>query len=232
MFCLHWSLFQGVIARLARYLRLLVLPGMIACPLMAADIKELRITEDEDVFSIKMIAVVDVPVKYVNLILTDYVHIYRLNPSIIESRILPAPDNALVRVKTRIVDCIFIFCMEVNRVEDILHSSENYLHAEIVPALSNFRSGNADWHMQDMGERCQVTYLAQMEPDFYIPPLIGSYFFKAKLYDDIKTGLTKLECLAKIREELDWNPSLKLAGLDIDTVCAKPCDSSVSQCPP
>ena len=232
MLCLRCRLFQEVAARMSKQLCVLIFLSMITLPLAAADIEELQVTKNDGVYTIEMVVVVDVPVEYVHRVLTDYVHIYRLNPSITESEILPGPDNGAIRVRTRIVGCFFIFCMEINRVEDIKELSSDNLHAEIVPEFSNFKSGSTDWHMQGMGERSRVIYLAQMEPEFYIPPIIGSLIFKAKLRKDIVVGLMKLECLAKIQEELDWNPDFQVADINVDTVCAETRDSHTGQWQP
>lgn len=230
MFCLCWCLFHKVAARDAQKLCMLILLSIMALPLIAADIEELQVIKNDVKYYIEMVAVVSVPAKYVHRVLTDYTHIHRLNPAITESEILPTFDNEAVRVRTRIENCFFIFCVEISRVEDIHELPSGDLNAAIVPALSDFKSGFADWRIQGIGVRSRIKYLAQMEPDFYIPPFIGSHFFKAKLREDITIGLKKLECLAKIEEVLAWNPDLQASDINVDTLCAETCNPQTSQC--
>jgi hypothetical protein len=61
--------------------------------------------------------------------------------------------------------------MELNRVEDVGEVPPYDLHAVIVPSLSNFRSGEADWNIDEMEDRCHVAYKARMEPSFTIVPI-------------------------------------------------------------
>ena len=81
-----------------------------------------------------------------------------------------------------------------------------------------------------MGEHTQVTYQAYMEPDFFIPPLIGSYFVRRNIRKEIMTSFTRLECIAQTQVRLDLNSHLQLAGLGIDTVCSDHCDNNRTDC--
>ena len=49
----------------------------------AGDITEFEVTDREGVYYINASMVIDAPSEYVRYVLTDYVHIYRLNPSIV-----------------------------------------------------------------------------------------------------------------------------------------------------
>ena len=81
-----------------------------------------------------------------------------------------------------------------------------------------------------MGEHTQVTYQAYMEPDFFIPPLIGSYFVRRNIRKEIMTSFTRLECVAQTQARLDSVSNLQLAGFGIDTVCSDHCDNKRTDC--
>ena len=63
------------------------------------------ISEDTGNYRIRMVALIRAPAQTVYEVLTDYRHIYRLNPAITQSAILPSPNDGTVRVKTRIRGC-------------------------------------------------------------------------------------------------------------------------------
>ena len=174
----------------------------------AAELAELQVSETKGVYSISLVMQLQAPVRYVHRVLTDYVHVYRLDPGIIDSEVLPSPDEGVVRVKTRIHDCIAFFCITIDRVEDVRELDHAGLQATTVPALSSFRSGYAEWTILRIKEHSQVTYQAQMEPDFFIPPLIGSYFVKQKLRKSILASLARIECIARVQAGLERNPEL------------------------
>lgn len=174
----------------------------------AADLVELQVSETEGIYSINLVMQVQAPARYVHHVLTDYARVYRLDPGIVDSEVLPSPDEEVVRVKTRIHDCIAFYCMAIDRVEDVRELDHGGLQATTVPALSSFKSGYAEWTILRIEERSQVTYQAQMEPDFFIPPLIGSYFVKQKLRKSILASLSRIECIARVQAGLERNPEL------------------------
>jgi hypothetical protein len=205
---------------------------LVACKVDALDVAELQVYEKGGIYYIELAAVIDVPAEYVHRVLTDYVHLHRLHPSITESDILASPGNGRVRVRTRIVDCTWIFCVTLDRVEDIRELSPFNLHTMIVPSLSNFRSGEADWNIGEMEERCHVAYKARMEPSFTILPIVGPFLVREKLRDEIISSLKRIECAAKLEEYQDWNPHSEATTIDTDTLCSQTCDTDTGRCAP
>lgn len=168
-----------------------------------ADLTELQVSETQGVYRIDLSMQMQVPANYVQGVLTDYKHIYRLDPAIIDSGILPSQDDGVVRVRTRISDCIAFFCMTIDRVEDVRELENGGLQATIVPTLSNFRYGHAEWKIEAHEGSTRVIYHAQLEPDFFIPPLVGSYFIKQKLRKSVLTSMARIECIARIQAGLE-----------------------------
>ncbi len=173
---------------------------------LANEITEFKVTEEEGVFYINASVVLQAPAEYVRSVLTDYVHIYRLNPSIIESEVLEPPGNNVARIRTKVIGCVIFYCEEIERVEDVRILASGDIQAKIVPESSQFKSGVTLWQVRSMGEESKLTYHAEMEPDFYVPPLIGNTIVKAKLREEIMTSFTRLERIAIIQFERDWNP--------------------------
>lgn len=227
---LHLHLFRGTAAHIAKNICALIALGLNTTQIDAIDIRELKVFENGGVYHININSAIDAPAEYVRRVLTDYVHLYHLSPSIVESKVLPSPDNGAVRVKTLISNCILIFCMELDRVEDVYELSSNQLHTIIIPSLSNFRSGRADWIIESQGDHSQVIYEAQMEPDFEVIPIIGPALIKKNLRKEMIVSLMKTECIAKIQQELDWNIHLQVANIDIHKLCDEKCTTDTGQC--
>jgi len=142
-------------------------------------LSEIEIMEHSGGYQIKVVAVIDAPASSVRHVLTDYVHIYRLNPSIIESEVVKRHDDGSISVKTKIVGCAAAyFCEELDRVERVRLLPSGDLHAEIIPELSEFKSGQTLWSIKTLGEHSEVSYLASMEPDVFIPPVVGKFLIK------------------------------------------------------
>lgn len=180
-----------------------LLLGLLPPLAHAADLAGLQVTETDGVYSISLVMQLQAPAQQVHRVLTDYARIYRLNPAIVESEILPAPDDGVVRVRTRLRDCVAFFCREIDQVEDVRELGTGELQATTVPALSSFRSGAASWEVLGQGDHSQVSYQAEMEPDFYIPPLVGTFVVKQKLRQNTLASLARIECIARIQAGLE-----------------------------
>ena len=198
--------FQRIIFNTRLLVPILCITFINSTAVLANDITEFEVTEEKGVFYIKAIVVLHAPAEYVRDVLTDYVHIYRLNPSIIESEVLASPGNNVARVRTKVIGCVAFYCEEIERVEDVRILASGDIQAEIVPEFSQFKSGVTLWQIRSMGENARLIYYAEMEPDFFIPPVIGNSIVKAKLRDEIMTSFRRLEKIASIQAERDWNP--------------------------
>jgi hypothetical protein len=195
---------EAAIVRRTLYSAISAVCGCTACCLFAARLwaaepVRFAVSQEHGVYQVSLETVLDAPPDAIHNILTDYVHIYRLNPSITESEILPAPDASVVRVRTLINDCVFIFCQDIVRVEDIRELESGELYAQIVPQLSNVKSGAAIWQIRADGDATRLTYDLTLEPGFFIPPLVGTYFVKNKLRQQIMTSLNNIERIAQVR---------------------------------
>ena len=165
---------------------------------------EIEINEQSGVYQIKVVALVAAPASYVRYVLTDYKHIYRLNPSIIESEVLEQFDDGSVRVRTKVIGCAAYFCEELDRVEKVRILPSGDLHAEIVPELSQFKSGKTHWRIKPLGDYCEVTYLSDMEPDIYIPPVVGKFLIKKSIREGMRTSFINLEKISSVLAEREW----------------------------
>lgn len=187
---------------------------------LANNATQFQVTEDGGVYYIKASVVISAPTDYVRNVLTDYVHIYRLNPSIVENEVLTSPHNDTARVRTKVLGCISSYCEEFERVEDVRVLASGDIRAEIVPEYSQFKYGITLWKIQPVGEHTRLIYEAEIQPGFFIPPLIGSYIVKSRLHDEITTSFIRLEKIANIQYERDWSNDWMVAE---NTV---PCDLS------
>ena len=177
------------VAHIAEFARVAVLLCLYAAPSAAVEVSELEVFENGGTYHVNMKGMIDAPADYVLGVLTDYVHIYHLSPSIVESRVLSTDGNGTTRVRTRISDCILIFCMELDRIEDVYESPSRHLHATIVPTLGNLRSGSTEWEIEPRGEHSLIIYESELEPDFAIFPLIGPALVKSKMRGEVLRSL-------------------------------------------
>jgi hypothetical protein len=93
--------------------------GLYSPLLAAGHVLNISAGDKHGIYHLALAVIVDAPFADVHHVVTDYVHIYRIDPSIVESEILGKPDASSTRVKTLVNDCVFFFCQNILRVEDV-----------------------------------------------------------------------------------------------------------------
>ena len=187
--------------------------GCSALLYAADDNQDIEVTEQGGIYRIKASVEIDAPAEYVRQVVSDFVHIYRLNPSIIESEVLAGEDDAATYVRTRILGCAGYFCQELERVEKMQTLPSGDLLAEVVPEKSDFKSGRTLWHIEAVQDRSRIIYESEMEPDFYIPPVVGKFIAKNSIRAEITTGFQNLERIANVLAERVWNADFRISSL-------------------
>ena len=183
---------------------------------------EIEILEQSGAYHIKVVAVIDAPADHVRSVLTDFLHIYRLNPSIVESDVVQTHDDESVSVRTRVIGCAAYFCEELERVERVRVLPSGDLRADIVPEKSQFKSGQALWRIKALGDRCEVSYIADMEPDIFIPPVVGKFLIKKSLREEMLTSFANLEKISRIMADREWREDYRPIFTEL-MVPADPC---------
>jgi hypothetical protein len=102
-------------------------------------------------------------------------------------------------------DCILFFCKQISLVEDVTEPGHGEIATKIVPQGSDFDSGKALWKIRAEKQQTQLSYDADLHPDFFIPPLIGKYFVESELKQSLMTTMNNIECHAKLRQLIDEN---------------------------
>ena len=193
----------------------------------AFDFTDTHVTEENGVFRIKVSAVIDAPPDYIRYVLADSAHIYRLSPSIIESEVLPSSSADEKQVRTRLLCCTSVFCREVERVDTVRMLKSGDFEAVIIPALSEFKSGKATWKITPMDNRSHVVYEAHLEPDFFIPPVVGTQMVIQNLQNEFTTTLIRIERIARFNAEREKSTENLLSDAASKTLKA-PCPQNTS----
>lgn len=190
-----------------------LLPAVLVLFSLTADASQLvRLDVDQQAnsYTVYVVMEFDAPAEKVRALLTDYAHLDRLNASITTSKIIDSRNDGTARVLTRFRNCILLFCVTAQRVEDITEVGQDRILVVLVPDLSSFRSGQAIWEVTSIGSRSRVTHRATLEPDFWLPPWIGTAILKATLRREIQESFENLECLA--RTDIRPQPTVQITA--------------------
>lgn len=130
-------------------------------------------------------------------LVTDYDALERLSDTIMESELLDSSsgDHKRRRLVTRV--CILFFCFRSAMVEDVVENGEGTIATTIVPALSDYRYGESVWRIAAAESGARIHFQTTLEPDFWIPPLIGTWLLQQKMRTEAERTILAVERLAR-----------------------------------
>lgn len=170
--------------------------------LWAANILKSEITHDEEADRYSLIAeiLIDAPQPGVLAILTNYKNLSNVSELITESTILEqySPQHHRVRLVSN--KCILFFCADIVRTQDIKVINKQRIEAIIIPELSDFKQASSVWRLTAKDETTLIRYETHSIPDFWVPPVIGPWFFKSAMYDSVVEIAEGIERIAKEKQ--------------------------------
>jgi len=174
---------------------------LFASPVWSGTVYTANAEYDGDSYRVEVDALVAVPKAQVRELLTDYEHLGRVNPSIEVSEILlrRAPGDYQVRTVTEA--CVWFYCKHIRQVQDVIESADGSVTATVIPARSDFRHGYARLNLWQEATGTRVLIRAEVEPDFWIPPVIGPWLIKRKLKSEALETVANLERVAPVKDE-------------------------------
>jgi hypothetical protein len=167
---------------------------------VALTIDDLDVTSKGRAFTVQMTLEIAASVDQVIAVLTDYRHPNRMNPEVTKREVISRMGE-ITRVHTVFRGCAVFFCRDVELTQDVTVIA-GIIHSEIVPEMSDFRSGSMRWLVsRSANGGSYINYAAMMEPDFFIPPLIGKLIIRKRLRREM------LETAKSLEEEAARHPA-------------------------
>lgn len=170
---------------------------LLATPTHAAEMLYINLIEDDNLYQLRSASIIDAPPDLIIKTLLDYNNFYRLSGGIKETRYLdPDPDGTPVGY-TLVESCILFLCKRLIKSERVLRATDNEIVLEVDPSRSDFKFMHSRWSVKPKGEKTILTYDMDMIPDFWVPPLIGTWAIKRKLESTAMNMARRLEKMAK-----------------------------------
>ena len=114
-----------------------------------------------------------------------------------ESSYLPPDLDGTPLVYTRVEGCLMRFCRSMRRVERLEVVTPQFIRSRAVPERSDFKYSMSEWAFVAEGTGTRVTYLMEMEPNFWLPPFVGPWFLKRTLLRGAPEAIDQIEALAQ-----------------------------------
>lgn len=127
----------------------------------------------------------------------------RISRAYKESRYLAPAADGTPLVYTRMEGCALWHCMSFERTERLETEAPYRIKSVVLPESSNFKHSTSEWLLEHNGNGTRMIYTLEMEPDFFVPPLLGPWYLKRTLAQGGLRAVTRIERLAR---ELDGRP--------------------------
>ncbi len=176
---------------------LLLLCCLTSFTVVAGEIKSLNVVHADGRYTVDMDVIVHAPMSSVRHVMTDYDNLKTVNPIIIESKRLSSRDQHHHRIQIVTRGCVLFFCITMSRTQDIEERADGDIIGVFIPQQSDFRYGRSHWHLEPVNDHTRVVYHSEQEPAFWVPPLIGPWVIKRKLYEETERTINGIELRAK-----------------------------------
>ena len=174
----------------------------VACLLLAgtavAAEPQVSVSREGDLYTVQMQAQLELAPALVHQTFSRFENLPRINPAVEEVQ-LRSGTPPLTRVYTQVRVCVAFYCKHVHQVQDIRSSSAGgayLIDAQVLPEQSDLKRGSAHWRITPCGNGSCLSFEAQVEPDFWVPPLIGPWLIQRKLAQEALVTVAGIERVA------------------------------------
>lgn len=161
-----------------------------------ADLREISVELIDDRYNLASKAYFAATPENIYRVLSDYDLFVQFTSAFVETRNLPPDEKGRPRFYTRMEGCVLMFCKSFERSGHLLLEPDEEIIAIAAPEGSDFKYSRERWHLAREGDGTVLTYTFEMEPDFWVPPVIGPYLIKRTLRDNGRDVIDRIEALA------------------------------------
>jgi hypothetical protein len=180
----------------------LALAGVLAGPLAwAATMRSLDVDKKDARYSLVADTFMAARADAIYAVLIDYENMNRISSVYKEYGYLEPDVDGTPIVFTRMEGCAFVYCKSMRRVERLEMQPPHYIRTVTLPEQSDFKYAVSEWLLEPAGEGTNVTYKLELEPDFWVPPVLGPWLLKRTLLKGGTRAINRIERLANTPPE-------------------------------
>ncbi|HVT35955.1 MAG TPA: SRPBCC family protein [Nevskiaceae bacterium] len=156
------------------------------------------VTRADGVYSVQMHAQLDVTPAHADAVFTRYENLPRINPAVEVVQRRGGGADA-TRLYTQVRVCVAFFCKHLHQVQDMRRAQHDGIYeidAQVLPGQGELKRGAAHWRIAPCGNGSCLEFSAQLQPDFWVPPLIGPWLIQRKLREEAEVTVQGIERVA------------------------------------
>jgi hypothetical protein len=174
---------------------------LVAVSGSTATIESINVDHEGKIYSLHAETLLDASPEAIAAVLLDYERFGRISSVYKEYGYLdPLPDGTPV-VFTRMEGCLLFYCKSMTRVERLEAASPGHIRTVTLPDRSDFKRSISEWTFKQEAAGTRMIYTLEMEPAFFVPPLIGPPILKRTLRRGGGDAIDRIERLAQAIQE-------------------------------
>lgn len=174
----------------------------VAANVPAADLRLIEVDRADDVYTMKSVTWFEAGAAALFQVLTDYSLFSEFSSAIVESKNLGTDASGRPEYYTRMEGCVLMFCQSFVRIGHLSLKPIDEIVAVTDPTRSDFKRAEERWQLVPEKEGTLLIYEFEMQPDFWVPPVIGPFYIKRALKSGGERAVERIEALA-LRAEHD-----------------------------
>jgi len=176
----------------------------VAAVALPATLDSVDISETEGRYQLVADSWLDAPPAAISAVLLNFDDdAYKEISEIYQESDALGPDaDGTPLVYTLVRGCVMLFCRSMGRVERLEVVTPTYIRSAVVPERSDFRFSTAEWTLTPEGEGTRVHYRMALEPNFWLPPMIGPTLLRRILLRGGVEAVERIEELAQEQERV------------------------------
>lgn len=172
----------------------------LALTARGADLRAVSVDYVDDRYHLVSRAWFDASREELFRVLTDYDLFHKFTSAFVETRDLAPDDAGRPQFFTRMEGCVLMFCKSMRRTGYLLLKPHREIVAIAYPETSDFLYSRERWRLEPEGDGTLMTYEFEMEPAFWVPPVIGPFLIKRELREGGIDAIDRIEAIALGRE--------------------------------
>lgn len=169
-------------------------------PAMAAELTDVAVSHEDGRYRLESTTIFDATQAQLYGVLTDYDQFEKFSSAFVEAENREPDEQGRPQFFTRMEGCVLLFCKSYLRVGHLELKPQYDIVAIVDPEQSNFKFSRERWQLIPVGERTKLVYEFEMEPAFWVPPLVGPYVIKKALKSGGEDAVNRIEALALGKE--------------------------------
>ena len=169
--------------------------------LRSAELRDVQVELRNDRYRLYSESYLDVSRQALYAVLTDFEKFEKFTSAIVESRNIKPDQRGRPGFYARMEGCVLLFCMTFIRTGYLLLSPIAEIVAISIPEESDFKYSRERWQLIPEGKGTIMIYDFELEPAFWVPPVVGPYLIQRALRGGAERAIGRIEVLARAVED-------------------------------